>query len=869
MCVVLTDVRWGVDRSSPKGKIVLRGMAKAMIGLVASQDAGGDGWVEVYLPSGKATPFVGFHFERLIACGPRGVCTDVAVFGGSAGAAEDSGLLVTAGHAFVHGVIGSCLSPSCRPIAHGAESKLLTTLSVALPKPAPSTTTVCLENAVLHAGAATSHVASACAPLTLTGGLGPPAATNRSRAAPPKVPWRRTGVALVKTYKTGSSTLGSLLHRYADARGLDVAVNAKALKHARNLEPRLRPGTMPKPTECLYEFHTFKPCGKEWLNAQARASVPMAPKPLQLVIDHSRWQPLTELLPRAPHTANGRAMRTSGGSDPKDAPCAAFVHRMQQAAGAAHTLFAGGHSSAAATELRACVRAIAASQRSAGGRALALSGPDAYREAVPSGLLVTLMRWPPSRFTSAIEQFDIPQQTGVPCARNRRRSGGRCFGQTCERDFRFTWTCLNRTAHRVDMLATVMRCLMGERDRGVHARRRLADLDAMVAAHGQPPTDAHARAYRELRTRLEAEKNARGAPAGCDANLAVGGRRRSVRDIPGSFRFVQESIANTLGWPLEPRPRVDDYARMLHAGGASSFANRLRTSSAALAGGGAPFAALTFEWLGALARSLDVVLIAEHYDESLLLLARRLHVSPLELLYLSQKRRKVSASAAAAASGRTPAANAALAALAVGNATAWPAAAMLADADGPWLWPSELDASLRHNWLDALAYMYYNASLWEQLGSFWPGAAGQAHVRDELARFGATRRNLKLGCARCEARGAAECLRAARAAASEPPPHLCWSMRQDTRSWSEHFFRRMALRFDAAASATAPRPTAGRRRAAKLAARMSGGGDGAGLVTGNVHWWRCEEGRAVAARCARLGSGSGYSLRDCGACSFR
>ena len=106
---------------------------------------------------------------------------------------------------------------------------------------------------------------------------------NHSGAA-----WRRTGVALVKTYKTGSSTLGSLLHRYADTRGLDVAVNAKALRHSRALEPRLKPGTMPKPTECLYEFHTFKPCGKMWLDAQAHAANSrLAPKPLQLIIDLS------------------------------------------------------------------------------------------------------------------------------------------------------------------------------------------------------------------------------------------------------------------------------------------------------------------------------------------------------------------------------------------------------------------------------------------------------------------------------------------------------------------------------------------------------------------------------------------------------
>ena len=29
-------------------------------------------------------------------------------------------------------------------------------------------------------------------------------------------------------------------------------------------------------------------------------------------------------------------------------------------------------------------------------------------------MLLTAVRWPPSRFTSALEQFSIPQRTGVP-----------------------------------------------------------------------------------------------------------------------------------------------------------------------------------------------------------------------------------------------------------------------------------------------------------------------------------------------------------------------------------------------------------------------------------------------------------------------
>mmetsp|Transcript_9792 Transcript_9792/g.32653 ORF Transcript_9792/g.32653 Transcript_9792/m.32653 type:complete len:260 (-) Transcript_9792:821-1600(-) len=54
-------------------------------------------------------------------------------------------------------------------------------------------------------------------------------------------------------------------------------------------------------------------------------------------------------------------------------------------------------------------------------------------------MLLTAVRWPPSRFTSALEQFSIPQRTGVPCKRTRRESGGRCHGRTCERDFDFSW----------------------------------------------------------------------------------------------------------------------------------------------------------------------------------------------------------------------------------------------------------------------------------------------------------------------------------------------------------------------------------------------------------------------------------------------
>ena len=104
-----------------------------MLRLTASQDAAGDGWISLHLH--HTHPFIGFHIERLVACGARKRSrTEIAVFGGAGGAAEESGLLVTAGHAFVHGVFGVCLSPSCtpiKPLAASSQSILLTTLSAA------------------------------------------------------------------------------------------------------------------------------------------------------------------------------------------------------------------------------------------------------------------------------------------------------------------------------------------------------------------------------------------------------------------------------------------------------------------------------------------------------------------------------------------------------------------------------------------------------------------------------------------------------------------------------------------------------------------------------------------------------------------
>ena len=157
------------------------------ISLIATQDGAGDGWIALQLVPDAAVSFVGFHIGRLVACGPhRSNCAEVAVFGGADGLAEASGLLVSAGHAFVHGVFGTCLAPSCPPVrAQATTTQLLTRLSVALPAAVSDIETVCLENAVFHTSSTATRMASACAALT------------HSRETHPA--GNRTGVALVKT----------------------------------------------------------------------------------------------------------------------------------------------------------------------------------------------------------------------------------------------------------------------------------------------------------------------------------------------------------------------------------------------------------------------------------------------------------------------------------------------------------------------------------------------------------------------------------------------------------------------------------------------------------------------------------------------
>ena len=202
-------------------------MARVGLSLFAHLDGAGDGWIDLLVePAAGAPPLVGFHVRRLVACaGPAASsCKEVAVFGGSGGAAEASRLHVTAGHAFNHGVFGACLDRSaCVPLALGAARPsaplLLTTLSVAIPELADGgggrvATRVCLEGGWMHpagggaplqalmktaggsgAGGAAADAGAGCVAVARTPGAGPaplaPRGVRGNRSS-------RRGVALVR-----------------------------------------------------------------------------------------------------------------------------------------------------------------------------------------------------------------------------------------------------------------------------------------------------------------------------------------------------------------------------------------------------------------------------------------------------------------------------------------------------------------------------------------------------------------------------------------------------------------------------------------------------------------------------------------------
>lgn len=195
--------------------------------------------------------------------------------------------------------------------------------------------------------------------------------------------------------------------------------------------------------------------------AQRKGGV-RTPKPFGLVVDHSRVAQMKTL---------AEAPAAAGGSAPSSlAPaCSSFVRRMRDASGGASRLLA---SAAARAELSQCIDHVASLRkgsdqaRDGSGSPAPAAAPDAaadgpslraYRASVPGGILLTSVRWPPARFTSAVEQFGLPMRTGVPCSKWLARAGGACHGHTCERDFSFSWTCLNASVRQAPFSLRVLR----------------------------------------------------------------------------------------------------------------------------------------------------------------------------------------------------------------------------------------------------------------------------------------------------------------------------------------------------------------------------------------------------------------------------
>lgn len=210
-------------------------------------DGAGDGWVE--LRAQGAETLVGMRLN-LIACTDATAvesisgCATVGVFGGADGAAEDAGWFFAAGHAMSHGVFGFCLSGPCGVVSDAqAPPVLLTRLSVALPIVANGTV-ICTSRGDLvftsgrEGDAATAGASDTGQPATLTRTIplpptcSPPLTFGASPGGAAGTGLRR-GVAFVKTYKTGSSTIASLLQRRADIRSIEVVTPSCAPPHHR------------------------------------------------------------------------------------------------------------------------------------------------------------------------------------------------------------------------------------------------------------------------------------------------------------------------------------------------------------------------------------------------------------------------------------------------------------------------------------------------------------------------------------------------------------------------------------------------------------------------------------------------------------
>ena len=360
------------------------------------------------------------------------------------------------------------------------------------------------------------------------------------------------------------------------------------------------------------------------------------PKQFGLVVDHSRLQPVVEIKQPPSHPSV---------PDPNRLPklshaCDSFIERMRQSNSRASMLVGSAEAQASLAE---CITSTAVSSLPASsGSSSGFASIDAYRKTLGDPLLLTVNRWPAARFVSALEQFSLPTRLGLPCSKVKRMEGGECHGHTCERDFAYSWRCLNESATRTGMLAVHMRCLQARPKSLVEGTEAQIDalrvMEESLAKDGSGGDAASAEALRNARELLveRAKKAAATGHVSRGKVPTVDGVK--VDRMPGcgnkwndrisDARYVQDAVANTLGWPpggaqpsgLElltknPTPLFDGWKNMLTQTGGDEFA---------------------FRYLGAIARHFDLVLVNEYMDESLLLLAKREKWPLRDILYLSQ-----------------------------------------------------------------------------------------------------------------------------------------------------------------------------------------------------------------------------------------
>ena len=106
------------------------------------------------------------------------------------------------------------------------------------------------------------------------------------------------------------------------------------------------------------------------------------------------------------------------------------------------------------------------------------------------------------------------------------------------------------------MLAVFVRCVFEKLSAAAKRDARLSDLNTMLSRRNGSAggSDATNRALRDFAARLEHD----------DPTLAsLGCRSPRHPGVPSSFRYVQESVANTLGFPALLLPRDDHWVRLI------------------------------------------------------------------------------------------------------------------------------------------------------------------------------------------------------------------------------------------------------------------------------------------------------------------